>query len=41
MLVGVHMRRGDYREFNDGGFYYDDELYLKNIVNLKNGSFLD
>lgn len=36
MLVGVHMRRGDYREFNDGAFYCDDEFYLKNIVNLKN-----
>jgi hypothetical protein len=36
VLVGVHMRRGDYREFNDGVFYYDDETYLKNISALKN-----
>ena len=36
VLVGVHVRRGDYREFNDGAFYYDDGIYLKNIVNLKN-----
>ena len=36
VLVGVHMRRGDYREFNDGVFYYDDETYLKNIFSLKN-----
>lgn len=36
LLVGVHMRRGDYREFNDGVFYYDDDFYLKNIISLKN-----
>ena len=36
VLVGVHIRRGDYREFNDGAFYYDDEVYLKNIFSLKN-----
>jgi len=27
-IVGVHIRRGDYRQFADGKFYYSDEEFL-------------
>lgn len=27
-LIGIHMRRGDYKNFADGKFYYYDEQYL-------------
>lgn len=27
--VGVHVRRGDYRTWNEGRFYYSDEEYLR------------
>ncbi len=29
VLIGVHMRRGDYREYLGGRFYYDDTEYLR------------
>lgn len=28
-LVGVHLRRGDFREFRGGGFHYSDQIYLE------------
>ena len=27
VIVGIHMRRGDYRVWNDGVFYYSDDVY--------------
>jgi hypothetical protein len=27
-IVGVHIRRGDYKEFRGGKFYYEDEVYV-------------
>ena len=29
IVVGVHIRRGDYKAFRGGSLYYDDEQYLK------------
>jgi hypothetical protein len=28
IVIGVHIRRGDYAEWNDGAYYYTDEEYL-------------
>lgn len=33
-LVGVHIRRGDYKTFNNGCWYYSDEDYLRWMNNL-------
>ena len=30
VLVGVHVRRGDYRDFEGGKYYYEDEVYDRN-----------
>lgn len=27
IVVGVHIRRGDYKEWKDGRYYYEDEIY--------------
>lgn len=37
ILVGVHVRRGDYRTFNNGAWYYTDEEYAKWMKNLSKG----
>ncbi|OVE67763.1 hypothetical protein CCS79_12465 [Clostridium diolis] len=31
ILVGVHIRRGDYKEWRDGKFYFDNATYKKNM----------
>lgn len=31
MRLGVHIRRGDYAEWRDGQFYFDDETYARHI----------
>lgn len=30
VLVGVHKRRGDYKDFQGGRYYYDDAVYERN-----------
>lgn len=35
VIVGVHMRRGDYKEWNDGKYYFADEVYLDKMLKLK------
>lgn len=35
-IVGVHIRRGDYKEWLDGKYYYNDEIYSVCIEQLKN-----
>lgn len=32
--IGVHVRKGDYINFQGGIFYYDDSTYVENILNL-------
>ena len=37
MIVGVHLRKGDYRTFHNGFFYYDDSEYahfMQQILNI-------
>ena len=34
-LVGVHIRRGDYKTWNNGKYYFDDSTYNKVILNLR------
>ena len=36
ILVGVHIRRGDYKDFNGGKFYYDHDIYSKMMRLLSN-----
>ncbi|MBO0938818.1 hypothetical protein J2I47_19860 [Fibrella sp. HMF5335] len=44
-LVGVHIRRGDYKEWENGRFYFDDVVYrgliehLLTVPELKNATF--
>jgi hypothetical protein len=35
IIIGVHIRRGDYQQFNGGKYYYSDEIYRKFILNMK------
>jgi hypothetical protein len=32
--IGIHVRKGDYKNFKDGMFYYEDEVYVKNVLHL-------
>jgi hypothetical protein len=36
VLIGVHIRRGDYKEFKNGEYYYSDEQYIDTCNKLKN-----
>ena len=36
VLVGVHVRRGDYKWFENGRWYYEDEVYEEKMMYLKN-----
>lgn len=35
ILVGVHIRRGDYSTFKGGIYYYDDKVYQKYMMHIK------
>ena len=35
-IVGLHIRRNDYKTWNNGKFYFSDEFYTKVIVDLRN-----
>jgi hypothetical protein len=37
-LIGVHMRRGDYKFFSDGKYYYDQRQYLDKMKELKDSA---
>jgi hypothetical protein len=34
-LIGVHIRRGDYREWNNGRYFFDDEVYLDKMKQIE------
>ena len=34
-VVGVHVRRGDYKKFEGGRWFYSDEVYYAKMVSLK------
>lgn len=36
IIIGVHMRRGDYKEFLNGVYYFNDETYANYMLSLKN-----
>lgn len=35
-VIGVHIRRGDYKTWNDGKYYFSDEIYLRKMMQLQN-----
>ncbi len=35
-IIGIHIRRGDYQQYNEGIYYYSNEDYLNWIHSLKN-----
>ena len=35
IVIGVHIRRGDYRQFNGGIWYYEDEVYRNFLLNIQ------
>lgn len=34
ILIGVHIRRGDYRDFLNGQYYFEDDVYLEKMQQL-------
>lgn len=34
ILIGVHIRKGDYKEFMDGQFYYENDIYCQKMKDL-------
>ena len=34
IIVGVHIRRGDFREYQDGRYYYEDREYLRQMKSV-------
>lgn len=36
-IVGVHVRRGDYKDFEGGRYYYEDDVYERNKKAVGNG----
>lgn len=35
IVIGVHLRKGDYRSYKDGIWYYDDLVYKKFMIRLQ------
>ncbi|MBC9911138.1 alpha-1,2-fucosyltransferase [Chitinophaga varians] len=36
-IIGVHIRRGDYKEFLNGQYYFEDDVYIDKIKQLLSG----
>jgi hypothetical protein len=36
IIIGVHIRRGDYKSYRNGKYYYDLEIYKKQMQHLAN-----
>ncbi|MCL1960046.1 MAG: alpha-1,2-fucosyltransferase, partial [Spirochaetes bacterium] len=36
IIIGIHIRRGDYKQWNEGKYFFDDNVYLKYKQNMKN-----
>ncbi|GAB3811504.1 hypothetical protein GCM10028895_01700 [Pontibacter rugosus] len=34
-IIGVHIRRGDYKTYNNGKWFYEDDVYYKKMNALK------
>ncbi|WP_224998120.1 alpha-1,2-fucosyltransferase [Cesiribacter sp. SM1] len=35
VVVGIHIRRGDYKAFNGGKWYFEDEVYLEKMKQMR------
>jgi hypothetical protein len=35
ILIGVHIRRGDYKNFENGRYYYENKIFINNMLKLK------
>jgi hypothetical protein len=35
VLVGVHIRKGDYKDWNGGIYYYDDDVYYDKMLQIE------
>lgn len=33
-LIGIHIRRGDYKDFMDGKYFYNDDMYIQKLKNF-------
>ncbi|UOQ67219.1 alpha-1,2-fucosyltransferase [Hymenobacter volaticus] len=40
VIIGLHIRRGDYKEFEDGRCFYADEVYIDKLQQLINQLFV-
>ncbi|MDQ1141881.1 MAG: hypothetical protein EOO44_04135 [Flavobacterium sp.] len=36
LIIGIHLRRGDYIDFFDGKYYYSNEIYAKHMKSIEN-----
>jgi hypothetical protein len=36
IIIGIHIRRGDYKLWNEGKYFFDDDVYMVYIQNMKN-----
>ena len=36
VIIGLHIRRGDYKDFKNGNYFYDDDTYINIINQLSN-----
>ena len=34
-IIAVHIRRGDYKEFLDGRYYFEDDVYLQKMIDTQ------
>lgn len=34
-VIGVHIRRGDYKTWNNGDYYFSDHIYLQKMLQIK------
>jgi hypothetical protein len=41
IIFGIHIRRGDYRKFEDGKFFYDWSMYKNWMIKIKKEFFFD
>lgn len=36
ITIGVHIRRGDYKNYLDGKYYFEDDIYIRAINSMRN-----
>ncbi len=35
ILIGVHIRRGDYKQFENGKYFFENEIYLNHMIKIR------